>query len=132
MLCFLFSANTLLLKLYYKEDISETKSRRNHRFEWPPKDLGHRVHGTSDDREYRHCSFSAFYFSTLPGKRRKIQKSALTFLLPPASQQQTEKTCACVICKHPLYPTQNNVIFRKLMCKLCLVQVSPTLRRHVA
>ncbi|XP_023718765.1 uncharacterized protein LOC111870593 isoform X2 [Cryptotermes secundus] len=53
-----------------KEDISETESRRNHRFEWPPKDLGHRIHGFTDDSKYRQSSFSAFYFSTLPGLKR--------------------------------------------------------------
>jgi len=65
-------------------------------------------------------------------KEEKYRNQPSLFLLPPASHQQTEKTCACVICNHPLYPTQNNVIFRKLVCKPCLVQVSPTLRRHVA
>jgi hypothetical protein len=75
---------------------------------------------------------SQLFISALCQVKEEKYRNQPSFLLPPASQKQTEKTCACVICIHPLYPTQNNVIFRKLMCKPCLVQVSPTLRRHVA
>ncbi|XP_069702455.1 uncharacterized protein [Periplaneta americana] len=71
-------ANSAVLKMLEEEerqrggkDITGPNSRRrHHRFEWPPKDLGYRIHGIGDDVKYRHCFFSTFYLNAVPGLKR--------------------------------------------------------------
>ncbi|XP_021936492.1 uncharacterized protein LOC110838033 isoform X2 [Zootermopsis nevadensis] len=100
-------ANSAVLKMLEEEerqrggkDISGTNTRGSlHQFEWPPKDVGHRIHGISNDIKYRHCSFSTFYFSTLPGLKRvawpppsenseNIVAEQAVYKKGPVSQQQ--------------------------------------------